>query len=186
MQKVQIIDHRSTQSFSRRPSKGSDNITPEQRLERLRDSTPEDWPGEERRRLTLGLVEFLTQDVEGWGEAADGVVGHESEGADAGEANVFLPSRPSERVVWVVWVGAAERFLLSCRALSNFSIASRYVLEAVPDRGFETKWCRASERRVSARWRWIVHVMNVRSRVCWPIGLDLIPSSLRPCCRFCC
>ncbi|KAI7421951.1 hypothetical protein KC332_g32 [Hortaea werneckii] len=157
MQKVQIIDHRSTQSFSRRPSKGSDNITPEQRLERLRDSTPEDWPGEERRRLTLGLVEFLTQDVEGWGEAADGVVGHET-----------------------------ERFLLSCRALSNFSIASRYVLEAVPDRGFETKWCRASERRVSARWRWIVHVMNVRSRVCWPIGLDLIPSSLRPCCRFCC
>lgn len=152
MQKVQIIHHRSTQSFSRRPGKGSDNITPEQRLERLRDSAPEvcqgqeqrgedehralaeivgnrdpeevedaqdqDWPGKERRRLTLRLVEFLTQDVEGGGEAADGIVGHESEGADAGEADVFFPSRPSERVIRVVWIGCGmedQLAVVACR-----------------------------------------------------------------------
>lgn len=45
------------------------------------------------------------------------------------------------------------------------------------DPGFKLRWCDVSERGVSARWRWIVHVMNARSANSRPLEIDV--SSVR-------
>lgn len=75
--------------------------------------------------MALGLVELLTQNIEGGREAADGKVCQESEDAYAAEADMFLPSRPSERVVRVVWIGCwmkDQLAVVACRVQLNGSL----------------------------------------------------------------
>ena len=62
--------------------------------EEVKRAENEDWPYQQRAGLCQGLVEFQREDIERGRETADSIIREKGEGADAGEADVFLPSWP--------------------------------------------------------------------------------------------
>lgn len=76
--------------------------------EEIEDAEDEDGPEEEIGRLNGGFVEFLAQDEEGWGEAADGEICEKGKCADGRESDVLLVAGPAEGIVWVGFGGVGE------------------------------------------------------------------------------
>lgn len=61
----------------------------------------QDWPQEQSCCLRLRLLKFDTEVIKGWRQTSDAVVGQEREGADAAKGDMFLPSRPAERIIGI-------------------------------------------------------------------------------------
>ncbi|KAI7508538.1 hypothetical protein KC364_g56 [Hortaea werneckii] len=83
------------------------------------------------------------------------------EGAHAAEADVFLPSRPSEGVVRVIWVGCRMKDQLAVVARRvQLNVASWYVLGAVLDPRFEPRCCDVSEALASRNRRYLSTILH--------------------------